>query len=358
MVLGTIAAGGIWTGSNPSYTPSELAHHIRASSARYIVAEPEILSAVRAAGDICGIPAENYWIFDNLPEQTVPAGYKSWKDLLTHGETDWVRFRSGESAENTTAMRLFSSGTTGLPKAANISHQNMIAQHLVVQDHKPRTYKPSFCLALPMFHAACVPAAHVLPLRGGWRTTILRRFDLALYLHTCELLYITEQTVVPPIILALVMSPLTKRAQLSSARAAASGAAPLSLNLQRRFSELLSPDATTTQVWGMTETSCIATRFWPGERDDTGSVGYLIPGLEAKLIDSDGTEIRAYNKPGELCVRGKTVFQGYHQNDAANKESFDHEGYYKTGDVMYCDGKTKKWYIIDRKKVPPLHPPH
>ncbi|KAI5856369.1 4-coumarate-CoA ligase-like protein [Tricharina praecox] len=350
IVLGTIAAGGVWTGSNPSYTTSELAHHIRASSARFIVVEPEILSTIRAAGDACGIPAANYWVFDNLPQQGVPAGYKSWKDLLTRGETDWVRFHGAEAARDTTAMRLFSSGTTGLPKAANLSHRNFVAQHTVVQDYKPRSYEPTYCLALPMFHAACVPAAHITPLRGGGRTTILRRFDMALYLRTCELFYVTEQTVVPPIILAFVMSPLVKRACFASARAAASGAAPLGLDLQRRYSELLPPNATTTQVWGMTETSCIATRFWAGEHDETGSVGYLVPGVEAKLVDEDGTEIREYNKPGEMWVRGRTVFQGYYQNDAANKESFDHEGYYKTGDIMYCDGKTKKWYIVDRKK--------
>lgn len=53
---------------------------------------------------------------------------------------------------------------------------------------------------------------------------------------------------------------------------------------------------------------------------------------------------------GELCIRGPTIIESYFNNPAATAESFDHEGYFKTGDIMYCDSKTKKWYIIDRKK--------
>jgi long-subunit acyl-CoA synthetase (AMP-forming) len=114
---------------------------------------------------------------------------------------------------------------------------------------------------------------------------------------------------------------------------------------------MLPEGAAMTQAWGMTETSCIATMFWHRETDDTGSVGRLVPGLEAKLVDEEGNEVRSYNNTGEMCVRGKTVFQGYHNNPEANKDSFDKDGFYKTGDIMYCDGASKKWYIIDRKKV-------
>lgn len=204
-----------------------------------------------------------------------------------------------------------------------------------------------------MFHAAAVPAAHITMLRSGYLALILRRFDLALYLHTMKKYKITEGTLVPPIILALVMSPQATPDHFSAIICTLCGAAPLSLDLQRRFEQKLPKEATCTQVWGMTETSCVASKMDPGEKDDTGSVGYLVPGLEAKLLDDKGSEIREYGKPGEMCVRGITVFQGYHMNEQTNRESFDEEGFYKTGDIMYCDEKTKKWYIVDRKKASP-----
>ncbi|KAI5818393.1 amp dependent CoA ligase [Pyronema omphalodes] len=357
VALGTIAAGGIWTGSNPAYTASELVHHMRSADVRFIISEPETIATVREAGDQVGIPAENYWIFDNLPSQQeailkepLAANYRSWRSLLCHGETDWVRFQDEATSASTTAMRLFSSGTTGLPKAANISHQNLIAQHTVFLEYRRIPYVPVFCLPLPMFHAACAPSAIISMLRSSIRCLVMRRFDLDLYLNTVRDYGVTHLSLVPPMVLAMVMSPKVNASFFKSVRIAASGAAPLSLGIQKRFQKLLPERATMTQAWGMTETTCIATKFFHGESDDTGSVGRLLPGLEAKLIDDDGREIRVYNQIGEMCVRGKTVFQGYYNNDEANRQSFDAEGYYKTGDVMMCDGASKLWYIVDRKK--------
>ncbi len=69
-----------------------------------------------------------------------------------------------------------------------------------------------------------------------------------------------------------------------------------------------------------------------------------------RIIDDDGKDISAYDVPGELCIRGPTIILSYFGNPQATAESFDEEGYFKTGDIMYCSSKSKKWYIIDRKK--------
>lgn len=111
----------------------------------------------------------------------------------------------------------------------------------------------------------------------------MRRFDLEAFLTTIEKYNITDFTMVPPIVIAVLMSPFSQtRPFLKKARAAASGAAPLDKTVQARFQSLMADDAPFTQVWGMTETSCIATMFPYPEHDDTGSVGRLIPNLEAK----------------------------------------------------------------------------
>ena len=69
------------------------------------------------------------------------------------------------------------------------------------------------------------------------------------------------------------------------------------------------------------------------------------------MIDDEGKDITDYDVRGELCVRGPSVIDEYFANPKANADSWDADGYFKTGDIMYCDRKTHKWYIVDRKKV-------
>ena len=142
LVLAIIGAGGVFTGSNPSYTPHELAHHIKASETKFLITEPEILDSIVQAGKQTKIPEERIWIFDNLG-QSIPKGMRSWKRLFDAGEEDWVRFNNPDTARQTTAARLFSSGTTGLPKAVTITHLNLIAQHELVHGMHSRSYPVS-----------------------------------------------------------------------------------------------------------------------------------------------------------------------------------------------------------------------
>lgn len=206
-------------------------------------------------------------------------------------------------------------------------------------------------IALPVFHAAAAPITHFGTIKSGSVNYIMRRFDLKEYLEASAKYQVSEGFIVPPIALAIVMSPLTsQKPYLKSIRSAVCGAAPMDKDMQARFCKLISNDAPFNQVWGMTETSCIATMFTYPEHDTTGSVGRLIPNLEAKLIDEDGNNISAYGVRGELCVRGPTVTPGYFNDEAANRGAFDSEGWFKTGDIVYCDQETKKWYIVDRRK--------
>jgi acyl-CoA synthetase (AMP-forming)/AMP-acid ligase II len=206
-------------------------------------------------------------------------------------------------------------------------------------------------VAVPMFHAAAAPSTHFGTIKSGTVNYIMRRFDLKEYLEASAKYQVTDMVLVPPLIVAFVMSPLTRqKPYFKSIRSADCGAAPLDLGLQAQFCKLLSKGTRFGQVWGMTETCCVAMQFAYPESDDTGSIGRLIPNVEVKLIDDDGNNISAYGVQGELCVRGPTVTPGYFNNDAANRETFDSDGWLKTGDVVYCDQATNKWYIVDRKK--------
>ncbi|KAJ5483836.1 Phenylacetyl-CoA ligase epaB [Penicillium diatomitis] len=350
LVLAIIGAGGVFTGSNPGYTHAELAHHIRASDTKFLITEPEIMTPLLAAAKETGLPLENLWIFDNL-HQSIPPGHKSWKELFNFGHEDWIRFNDLQSTQTTTAARLFSSGTTGLPKAVIITHYNLVAQHELTIAVDPRPYPVSRAVTVPIFHAAAAPTTHISTLKAGQPAYVLRRFDLQQYLETVEKYNVTDLLMVPPIAIAILMSPVaTKRAFLRKSRMVICGAAPLDKDIQARFRSLLGKDVPFNQVWGMTETSCIATMFRYPECDDTGSVGRLIPNLEAKLIDEEGNNISEFGVCGELCVRGPTVTSGYYKNAKANADAFDADGWFKTGDIARCDVSTRKWYIVDRKK--------
>lgn len=281
LFLGTVAAGGIFAGTNPGYTPYELVHHIRTAHVKYMITEPEMLQPILAAAKECNIPKSNILIF-NVDGQPIPDGFQSWEFLLNQGEEDWVRFDDLEIAKTTEAVRLFSSGTTGLPKAAMVSHHNLVAEHTLCWGLEQKDYDISRILCLPMFHAAAFPIAHTTTLKSGCPSYVMRRFELEKFLINIEKYQITDLLMVPPLVIATIMSDLTKKYSLKSVKAAYCGAAPLGKGPQKRFQDLISENAPFTQVWGMTELSCIATWHpWPNH-DDTGSIGRPIPNLDVK----------------------------------------------------------------------------
>ena len=111
----------------------------------------------------------------------------------------------------------------------------------------------------------------------------MRRFDIQHFLEAIERFRITELFMVPPMIVALLMSPLTQRELLQSIRYLWSGGAPLRSLIQCQMQALLSPEAKVSQVWGMTESGWTTCFSWP-EGDETGSVGRALPSMEMKLV--------------------------------------------------------------------------
>ena len=144
----------MFVGTNPSYTTYELEHALKISKTKYIIAEPDLLRAPKAAAQKLAIPNEHILLFADNDDS-----HKSWRFLLQHGSQYWAHFDDLETSKNTTAFLLFSSGTTGLPKAAQVSHYNLIAQHTLVHENpqQPSPFGVSMLCALPFFHAAHAP---------------------------------------------------------------------------------------------------------------------------------------------------------------------------------------------------------
>lgn len=250
---GVVAAGGVFTGTNVGYKAFELAHHIKTARAKFVLAAPEFVDSILQVADECGLSKSHIILFDSH-DQATPNGYTRWTDLLKHGEEEWIRFDDENSCEETTAALLFSSGTTGLPKAVMLSHKNFIGQHVLVYEHKGDPWEAIRLFPLPLFHAATAPSAYCTPLKSGEAAYILRQFDLETYLRCVEKHKVTNIAMVPPVVIALIMSPLRHKYSMKSVRKGQCGAAPLDPHPQSRIQELLAPNSNFTQVWGMTET--------------------------------------------------------------------------------------------------------
>ena len=139
LFLGIVGAGGRFTGSNPAYTPTELSHHIQNTRARFIITESELLPKTAPAAEVSGVSASNIYLFD-APKQDAPFRCSPVQELLRHGEADWVTFTNEDEAKDTTAALLSTSGTTGLPKAAMISHYSCVVENLILEDSSTKPY--------------------------------------------------------------------------------------------------------------------------------------------------------------------------------------------------------------------------
>jgi 4-coumarate--CoA ligase len=275
---------------------------LQTSSAKVVIAEPDLWSKIQPVAKSCGISDDNVFEFDcssQYPSSDTNAN--SWKTLMQHGEEDWIRFDNLEIALSTPACRLFSSGTTGLPKAASLSHYNIIAQHTIVHEHQQdrKPYKVSDLsinevkyrmtvmqvkriLCLPFFHAAMVPIGHTTPLKAGHVSYVMRRFDLEPFLQCTEQYSITELFLVPPVILSILQSPLIRKYSLKSLRWGLVGGAPLDVASLKNFNALMNADGRINSCWGMTECSCVGAGYHWREADVTGSIGRFLPNLEVK----------------------------------------------------------------------------
>lgn len=175
----------------------------------------------------------------------------------------------------------------------------------------------------------------------------MKAFVFEEFLKTIETQRITSLQVVPPIMIMLDKRPEVSKYDLSSVTEIVCGAAPLSRELQQAVATKLG--VRVTQAYGATETTCgLMCSPWGLLETPIGSVGLIVPNTEIKLLDDDGRDV-AIGERGEIYARGPQIALGYWRNEKSTLESFDSEGWYRTGDVGMVDKKGFFW-ILDRKK--------
>jgi malonyl-CoA/methylmalonyl-CoA synthetase len=246
------------------------------------------------------------------------------------------------------ALLGYTSGTTGAPKGAVLSHANLLATAEAVRLAWRWTLADRLVLALPLFHMHGLGVGLHGTLLAGASAVLLPRFDAVGVLDAVRRHDATLFFGVPTMYSRLAASP--RRAALSRLRLCVSGSAPLPAELFRRVAEGCGQEP--LERYGMTETGMNMSNPYQGERRP-GTVGFPLPGVELRLAGGDGTA-------GEILLRGPNVFSGYWRNPAATAEAFE-DGWFRTGDIGELDadgylriaGRTKELIITGGLNVYP-----
>jgi long-chain acyl-CoA synthetase len=247
------------------------------------------------------------------------------------------------------AVLQYTAGTTGEPKAAMLSHANLVANSYQMRLWLPDALpgREVTLAVLPLFHVYGLTLCMLMTVLLAGRLVLVPRFDLETVLAVIDTERPTLFPGVPPIYQALLDSPRTRRHDLSSLRACVSGAMKLPADTQQRFERVTG--GRLVEGYGMTESSP-ATLCSPlrGPRKP-GSVGLPLPGTHARIVDPDDPTVTvAVGEPGELAVKGPQVFLGYWGREAETA-AVTQDGWLLTGDIAAMDHEG--WFsIVDRKK--------
>jgi acyl-CoA synthetase (AMP-forming)/AMP-acid ligase II len=335
--------GGIVTTANPLCTAAELTKQLKDSRPRLMVTAGACLDKAKEAAAAAGV--EEMFVFGDAAP-----GVRSFNDLLdAPPEPPSVSINPAEDV----VVLPYSSGTTGFPKGVMLTHRNLVANLCQINGAKDfDAFQERDCIlaVLPLFHIYGMVVVLKLGLANGATIVTMPRFDFEEFLATTQKYKITNLPIVPPVVLAMVKSPIVDKYDLSSVRMVFSGAAPLGEAQARELQQRLKCEV--RQGYGMTEASPV-THISPtreGVPAKIASVGRVVPNSEVKIVDpATGEPVGSVRAEGELLIRGPHIMKGYLNNPDATAASIDPEGWYHTGDVGYVD--EEGWfYIVDRTK--------
>ena len=252
-----------------------------------------------------------------------------------------------EVADDDLAVLAYTSGTTGEPKAAMLSHGNLLAnldQQMQVPDAQV-TEDDVLFLALPLFHIFGLNVTLGLLVMNGATGILIERFEPVATLGWIQEHKVTILFGAPPMYSSWCATPGADQYDLSSVRLAISGAAPLPTDVLREFRDLFGVQI--YEGYGLTETAPTLTSNRMTDQPRPGSIGMPLPNVQLRLVNEEGHDVEL-GDPGEIVVRGPNVFQGYWRNEEATKAVL-RDGWFHTGDIAVQD-EEGYLYIVDRKR--------
>ncbi|WP_033436985.1 AMP-binding protein [Saccharothrix sp. NRRL B-16314] len=317
-VFGVLRAGGVLVPAGPGQPARELQRLVADSGAKLLVgdgggADVEVLPAPTA--DPTAEPGEEF------------AAIGSGEDLAVLGYT---------------------SGTSGAPRGAMLSHRALLANVRQCASLRPAPVTPGdrVLLALPLFHVYGLGPGLLQVAGAGATAVLLERFDPDAALTAIREHRVTTVVGVPPMYAAILTRPVDRlREDLATVRLFTSGAAPLAPGLLDAMREAVGLPV--YEGYGLTETGPVLTTTLAGGVPKGGSVGRALPGVEVRLVDTDGRPLdQDEDEPGTglVAARGDNLFSGYWPDGAHGPDA---DGWFRTGDVGYLD-EEGDLHLVDR----------
>ncbi|KAJ8083729.1 hypothetical protein PM082_002495 [Marasmius tenuissimus] len=355
-IWATHTLGAIVTLANPAYTAEELEYQLITTKAKLLVVHSAFLQTAASAAKRAGLSDDRIIV---IPGSGTGIDNTTTDQLAAFGASQPEVFRERKlhpgEAKTKRAFLSFSSGTTGKPKAVEISHYSVIANVIQMAVHSKiltqgnESFLPGGVVGaiLPFFHIYGLVVQVHFSLFCGLTLAVMPKFSFSEYLRSVDRYKISHLFVVPPqVVLMCKQQAIVRQFDFSHVKYVMCGAAPLSADLVQQLAELF-PNACIGQGYGLTETCTTVAMPPPNQKVATsGSAGMLLAGIRGRVVKADGTLARE-GEQGELVVTGPSMALGYLNNPEATKETFV-DGWVHTGDEVII--KKGEVFVVDRLK--------
>jgi long-chain acyl-CoA synthetase len=355
--FGILKTGAAVVALNVLLKPREIAYHLQDSDAKALLCfegTPELPMATMAKAAIAEVPTCQHLIVMT----TNPAAPAPVEGAMTLGQLMYNRpptYKTCATRPDDTAVLLYTSGTTGQAKGAELTHMNMVMNAMVVTELASPTADPSVernnvvLITLPLFHSTGQSAQMNANIYSGNTLVLLPRFDPAATIETMRREKVNYWTGTPTMYWALLQ--YVKANQVDTApiaehlRITSSGGAPMPVELMNEFQETFG--VRVLEGYGLSETSPVATFNHYERPSKAGTVGQPLFGVEVMCADDDDQPVAA-GEAGEVVIRGHNIMKGYYKRPEATAEAM-RNGWFHTGDIGIIDAEGYL-SIIDRKK--------
>ena len=348
---GILKAGATVVPLNVLLKRREIAYHLRDSDAKaYFCFEgtPQLPMGQEGWAGFNEVDAcENFWLMTANPATPSPiAGASTLGQMMA---VQPPTFDTVQTDALDTAVILYTSGTTGQPKGAELSHSNIVMNAFVIRELFQQRSDDIQLVTLPLFHSFGQTVQLNAGFLGGHTLVFLARFDPEAAFRALQDENVTIFCGVPTMYWALLNYPDAEKFDLEkiakTLRLGASGGASLPVEVIKGVEERF--NLPILEGYGLSETSPVASFSRMDMERKPGSIGVPIWGIEMRVVDEDDQDV-AVGEPGEIVIRGHNIMKGYYKRPEESARAFKN-GWFHTGDVAHKD-EDGYYYIVDRIK--------